>query len=325
MSNARGDEAQLLSRIQSAFGTAEVATDGNFYALPFYSCNTSPSQELNEDEAIYGDAFPGDAVGGLQNLSGNMVVPMGLNSIGWHLRSILGAPVTTEITAGKHQHVFTAGALPGLQYMTQCLSHRRVDQHFVQDSLVATSFEVQARKNSERARATMNMIGRAEVPVAATLDATPVSYAVDPVPVGFAGKCLVGTTETAAITGASLTLNSGNEADQETLNGLPTAAAIDWGRWSVTGSLDARFRDRVWYDRALNGEAIDLALTWSVSADYSLELRCPSVRIERTGIPVEGRGIISSSFSLRANRPVAGASLFTATLKNTVDTYANPV
>ncbi|WP_299558721.1 phage tail tube protein [uncultured Sulfitobacter sp.] len=325
MSNARGDEAQLLSRIQTGFGAAEGAGDGQFYALPFYSCNTSPSQELNEDEAIYGDAFPGDAVGGLQNLSGNMVVPMGLNSIGWHLRSILGVPVTTELSAGKYQHVFTAAALPTLQYMTQCVSHKRVDQHFVQDSLVATSFEVQARKNSERGRATMNMIGRAEVPVADTLDATPLTYAVDPVPVGFAGKCLVGTQETAAITGVSLTLNSGSEADQESLNGLATAAAIDWGRWSVTGSLDARFRDRTWYDRALSGTAIDLAITWAVGADYSLELRSPSVRIERTGIPIEGRGIISSSFNLRGNRPAAGASLFTATLRNTVENYANPV
>ena len=97
MPNARGDEAKLFARQQAAFGTAEAAGPGTFMALPFYSYNVVPSEERNEDDAIRGDAFPGDSVLGLRSLSGNMVVPVGINSFGWHLQSILGAPATVVI------------------------------------------------------------------------------------------------------------------------------------------------------------------------------------------------------------------------------------
>lgn len=325
MSNARGDEAKLLSRRQAAFGTAESAGAGAFYALPFYSYNVAPSEELNEDEAIYGDAYPGDAVAGLRNLAGSIVVPLGLNSFGWHLRNLLGAPTTTEISAGtKYEHVFETASLPSLQLLTQCMSHNRIDQHFVQDSVVYTSLEFQARKNGERARATANLVGREEVTSVATLDGSPVTYSPDPVPVGFTGLCLVDGVESAAVTGASVSLNAGNEPDQETLNGLATAAEIDWGRWELTGSIDTRFRDRTWYDRGNAGGLIDLHLKWVYSADYSFELVAHNIRVERSGIPVEGRGIISSSFNFRGNRPGSGETLITATLTNTAADYDNP-
>lgn len=324
MTNARGDEAKLLARLQGAFGTAEAAGDGEFYALPFYSYDNAPSEELNEDEAIQGDAFPGDAVAGLRNLTGSMVVPIGLNSFGWHLAALLGAPVTTELSVGKYSHVFTATGAPGLALLTHGISHTRIAQHFVQDSLAYSGMELQARKNGERARATINLIGREETPGGAVLDATPVMFAPDPVPVGFTSRVLVNDVEAAAVTGVSMTLNSGVEADQETLNGLATAAAIDQGRWDLSGSIDTRFKDRTWYDRGNAGTSIALHLAWQLGADYELEIVAHDIRVERTGVPISGREILSTSFNYRANRPAPGVPLVTVTLRNTVSDYANP-
>ncbi len=95
--------------------------------------------------------------------------------------------------------------------------------------------------------------------------------------------------------------------------------------WGLTGSLDARFRDRDLYDLANAGTSVALQLKWVFDADHELTLLAHNVRLERTGIPVEGKGIISSSYSFRANRPASGAVLLTATLKNKTADYANPV
>lgn len=58
MSTARGDYAALVSRLQSTFGTAESAGNGDFYKLPFYELTSSPTEEMENDESLYGDAFP---------------------------------------------------------------------------------------------------------------------------------------------------------------------------------------------------------------------------------------------------------------------------
>ncbi|MBO9451445.1 hypothetical protein J7426_14320 [Tropicibacter sp. R16_0] len=324
MSNARGDEAKLLVRTQAAFGAAEAAGAGKFLHLPFYNYNVNPSAEVNEDEAIYGDAFPGDSVDGLRALGGSMVVPIGLNSIGWHLQALLGAPVTTEVQSGEYQHVFSATGQPTIPLLTHGITHSRRDIHFVQDSLAYAGMDINARKNSERVRATFNLIGREEETANATLDSTPIVYATDPKPVGYVGTAEIDGVGVAGLTGVNMSLTKGIEADQETMSGQATASSIDQGMWGLTGSLDARFRDRDLYDKANSGEAFALKQVWSLGAKYSLEILKPNVRLERTGLPIDGRGIISSSYSFRANRPAIGQNLVTVTLRNEVADYNNP-
>jgi len=326
MTTARGDQARLSARIQAAFGIAEPAAPGKFYQLPFYSYNVTPSEDLGEDDAIYGDNNPGDAVAGLRSLSGDAVFPMGLNSFGWHLLQMMGAPVTTVITAGTvWEHVFETSSLPSLSVLTHGITHAGVGKHFTQDSIAYTSMNLRAQKNGERARATFNLMGREEVSAAATLDATPVEYAVDPVPVGFIGKCQISSADVASVTGANLTLSRGVEPDQESLNGLPTAAAIDDGVWGLEGSLDLRFKDMQVYDLAEAGTAFPLQLIWQIGANSKLIIEAPSVRLERSGFSIGGRGNLSGSFSLKANRPAAGQPLLRATLRNATADYNNPV
>jgi hypothetical protein len=52
MTTARGDYAALVSRLQTTFGTAEAAGDGDFYKLPFYELTMNPTEELETDEAL---------------------------------------------------------------------------------------------------------------------------------------------------------------------------------------------------------------------------------------------------------------------------------
>lgn len=323
MTQARGNEARLMARLQAAFGAAEAAADGAFRLMPFYSYNVSPSGEQANDEANYGDSMPGEIVDGLRNLSGSMAVPMGLNSIGWYLAQMFGAPETTG--TDDYTHVFKVPRQQVINLATHGISHTGIGQHFVQDSLAITGLELQAQKNGQRQRATFNLAGREEVGAAATVDATPVEYASDPVPVGFQGALTIDGAQAAAITQAGLTLNSGIEPDQEVLNGAATAAAMQPGFWDLFGSMNARFIDRTLYDLADAGTSLALGLKWEMSATRSLAIACPDVRLERTGVSIDGRSVLSSSFNWRTNRPADGAELMTITLKNGTPSYANPV
>lgn len=320
MPNARGDRAKFLSRRQAAFGAAEAAAAGAFYLMPFYSYNVVPSGELTNDEAMKGDAFPGDTVAGLRNLAGSIEVPMGLDSIGWHLAQILGLPDTSG--TGPYTHVFKAAANPSILLATHGISHTDNAAHFVQDSLALAGLEITAQKNGTRQRVTLNMVGREEIKAGATLDASPVAFSPDPVPVGFQGQLTLAGND-AAVTQASLTLNTGREADQETMNGLATADDISPGMWDLNGALTARFRDTTLYDAASAGTPMPLVLSWPISANYSLSLRAPSVTLERNGLPIDGRGVISQNFNWRTNRPATGQEMFEVTLVNGTSDYAN--
>jgi hypothetical protein len=325
MTNARGDQAQLVMRTQAVFGTPEASGDGTFYAMPFYSLNLDPSEELNEDEALYGDAFPGETDGGLIALSGSIEVPLGLSSIGLYLQTLLGAPVTTDIGGGKFQHVFEAQATPPIGLLTTGVAFNDVDEHLKHDSLVISSFEHTAKKDGNRARASLNLSGRDEQDAASAVDATPVLFAIDPTPVGFTGAVELDGGEIAGATELSFNLQSGLEMDQETMNGAATASALLSGRWGLSGSLGARFRDKTLYDIAKDGTNVDLKVSYVADADHSIEFLMRKQRLQRSGIPISGREVIAQSFNFQASRPDVGDSPFTVTLINQIPAYANPV
>lgn len=323
MTTARGDQAAFISRRQTAFATPEAAGAGAFRLLPFYSLNFSPSEEVTEDDAIVGDAFPGAAVRGLQTLTGNIEVPVGMASIGWHLLGLLGAPTTTG-SAPNYTHVFKMAALPVPQLFTTGISHRGVDIHFRQSPIAYTGMQLSARKDGQRVRARFDVLGSVETRVNASLDATPVAYAADPVPVGFQGAVYRADTLVAAVTAFDLTAGYSMTPDQETLNLLPTAAGFLDGSWSMTGSITTRFQDESWYDLGVDNEEIDLELRFVLSATSSLVLRGHNLRFERQGVPVPNGDILNATFGFRASRPDANDSPLTVTLKNQVASYANP-
>lgn len=326
MGNARGDEAKMFLRAQAAFAAAEAAADGQFFGLPFYSLDMKPTDEVNEDDAIYGDAYPGDQVAGLSNLSGALVAPVGLSSIGHYLQALLGAPETTELVPGsRYQHVFKAKAAQSKLLHTLGVSHTKINTHSVSDSVLVTGFEHSAKKEGQRARASFDLLGRAEVPAGAALDATPVGYAVDPVPVGFKAAFQKDGADVAGVTGLNFSLKSGIEMDQETLNGTAYAADVDAGQWKLEGGVDSRYRDNTWIDLGVSGQLVDLSLAYAFDDDHSLSILMHNLRIQRSGVPINNRGIISSSFSFMAARPNAGEVPFTATLVNKVANYDNPV
>lgn len=322
MPNARGDRAMLLMRRQAVFGTPEAAVDGDYYCLPFYSFNVVPSEDASPDDAIKGDAFPADSDRGLQNLGGQLEVPMGLSSIGWHLHGMLGAPATTGVSP-NFTHVFEAGADPVHAAHTVGITHKQINEHFRQFGNTYTDMSLSARKDGARARVQFSMGGRREESQAATQDATPVLFSNEDVPVGFRAMLKRDGVADASITSIDLRLASGVTPDQEAMNGNAFAEEMNPGRWDLTGQLTARYRDDTWYDLGENGAALTLEIEYILNLQRSIVFRAHNLRVERSGVPISGGDVITSTFAFRANRPADGDTPLRVTLKNAVANYDN--
>ncbi|WP_321829747.1 phage tail tube protein [Thalassovita sp.] len=323
MSNARNDNVLLQSRIQAAYGAAEAAAEGAYRHLPFYEYGITASEDLGKDDAIQGDHFSGDITSGLVAVAGNLVVPTGLQSIGWHLAMLFGDPVTVDNT-GTYTHTFSPAAVPTNRFLTMCKSHRDINQHFVADSLVYTGLEISGKKDNQRARTTFMLTGRQEEKAGAARDTTPVAWANDLVPVGFKGLVKIDGAPAAAITSLSGKMAMDAEADQEEMNGLPTAAGVDRGEWQGDGSVGTRFRDSSFYDLAVDGTLVDLSLEYTLSNGWSIVYKFFKARLERSSPNISGRGILNADFNWQIGRPAPGQVPFNVVLTNDVAAYANP-
>ncbi|TPE47227.1 phage tail tube protein [Amaricoccus solimangrovi] len=323
MATARGDQAAFLMREQADFETPAAAADGDFRLLPFYSISMAPTEDVTEDDAIVGDAFPGEAVAGLRNLTGDITVPLGLQSIGWHLRGLFGDPVTTG-GAPNYTHVFKMAAIPVPLLFTAGISHRGIDRHFRQAPVAYSGMSLSAQKDGQRSRTAFKMLGSVEDKLADTLDAAPVAFATDTVPVGFQAAIWKDGANVAGVTGFEFEASLGITPDQEELNQLPTAASFLDGNWSLTGKISARFRDTSWYDLGSAGTLSDMELRYELSATLSIVFALHNLRFERVGVPVPNGDILTAEFGFRASRPDSGESPLTVTLKNQTASYGNP-
>ena len=331
MTIARGSNATLMSRFQTAaapdtFATPEAAGAGDFHILPFYSYNIVGTEETSEDDAISGeggDAFPGEIVPGLRGVQGSLVVPLGLQSIGWHLAAMFGAPETTDADP-NFTHVWEAGATMAPRHLTNGISFGDIGVHRRSSGVTYTGMQLAMRKAGERARVTINAIGHDDAKVGAAMDSAPVaSYGDEWVPVQFQGVLAKDGTAVGDVTGFDLTIGTGIEADQETINGLATAADAILGQWNGQGTLTTRFKDATWLDLADAATLFDLTATWAKSANESIVLRAHNVRLARTGVAVENRGVITQPFSFQVGRPDDDDVPFTWTVKNQTADYAN--
>ncbi|MGE0108249.1 MAG: phage tail tube protein [Bdellovibrionales bacterium] len=314
MSRAYGANAQLLGQFESVYGTAP---SGYFIKFPFISSQLGSEQGLIESDLLGQGRDPAQPMRDVINVEGDVVVPVDLRYIGYWLRALLGAPVTTGIEA-PYVHTFKSGAtvLPSLSLE---VGTPEASSYFMNSGVRANSMQVSFER-SGGAKATMSCIAQGEDRAAATLGGTPTELVITRFN-QFQGSVKKDGIQLGNVTGAQFTYTNNLEKietirDDGKIDGAdPTVAAF-------TGTIDVRFADTMLLDAATDNTAVALSFGYTIDAERSLIFTAHEVYLPKPKLPIDGAGGIQASFNWQAAKNTAAGQMLTVILTNDVESYA---
>lgn len=313
----RGKLSEVLLKDESAYGTAAT---GNYQKTLIYE-DSLDDPEPFENDPILGVAQTNardqaDPAPGLpQGVGGNLIVPLDLSHLWFWLKGAFGAPVTVEdVEDTDYTHTFVSGG--------EVLPHRTIERKaagsifFQHTGMLVNTLAFTASRRAGYDRVTVGMMGRKQAKITSTGGGTPGDIiARDPVP-AFLPVLKIDTVAVADVISVEATFNNMATA-QDYLGdseGRPTGHDLD-GEATFTGSMRLRFRTAAMFDLAKAKTPFAFELLWQKSAARSLSLQAGRVRLEPTGVPVNGPGRIEQNFNFVAAQS-GSAAMLTAVLKN---------
>ncbi len=310
---ARGANALLHAGFEAQYGQPPVT---GYRRLPFVSHQLGATSGWIESDLLGQGRAPFDPTQDVTVNDGNLVVPVDTRAIGFWLRALFGAPVTSGPVNGVYTHVFTSGAavLPSLSAEVALPEIPRYSTNY---GLRANSAQI-AMSRSGLLNATLAMIGKGETqPLAASTAGAPTSFAaIDRFAqavgyVGSAGDTLSGV--------ASAQFTYSNALDKvETIQPDGEIEDVDPGMPSMTGSLTLRGLDSPIEASGRTGTSRPLEFGWTRGTS-SLRFAVPRAFFPRVKLPIEGPNGIQQSVDFLA--AASAGVLVTATLVNDVPSY----
>lgn len=105
---ASNANSRVLIQTETTFKTAPTGTAIGAISLPFHSCDLKVDQRPQQSNILGAGRNPGTPYFGNKVITGNLVGPIDLIAIGYILKMVFGAPVTTG-TASPYTHTFKIG------------------------------------------------------------------------------------------------------------------------------------------------------------------------------------------------------------------------
>lgn len=229
-------------------------------------------------------------------------------SASWGAATLTGGATAT--------HVFTSGAqaLPSLSLE---IGNPDVPSYSTHFGIRANQLKI-AMQRSGLLNAVMSLIAQGETtPAGATAMAGPTSMLTQ----RFAqASCSI--LRDGAVLGQISTADFTATNNLETVETIRADGRIedaDPAMFGMTGSLNAKFKDLVLYNLAVNGTPVTLSFAWT-SGDFSLTFALTRVFLPRVKRPISGPGGIMQQFNWESSGALGAACV--ATLVSDVVTYA---
>jgi len=321
-----GRSTTLQGQFETAFRTAPVAPATQL--LKFSEIDIGQDADLQDNPTINNQALMDKRTEMDHVISGKGKHILCFNDIGWWLKLLWGAPVTSG--AGPYTHTFTLNltdrpsALLELALTENDAAPSTRYHRFLGLMLNAMSWDVLEKDQSFETE----LMGAVEVkpfPVAA-FDVTPAAR----YPISRA--CTKGGEVYDGANYAATTLGRISKASVRIFNDLEGFALADGqegyghiqlGQPMIEGSLSALFENATLLDHALAHTTKGLKLV-SKSSDgaHSLKLTCPNVEFDRPHIVVNtSKGLVADGIKWRAHH-VDAAAAPTIELINATPDYA---
>lgn len=321
-----GTQITLAGFTETAFNTVPGAPDGE--RLYVQSFNVTGTAGRITDPTLSGYRGEVRSVEDAEDVSGDVVVTIAPESIGFWLKHLFGAPVTTGV--GPYTHTFTAampgetGALPAGMLIEKDLSSAiAAPGRFLRYSGLRVnngSFNFAAR--GSLASLTLSLLGAGvDATAVAALDAT----LTDPGHSGFSTRQISIELDGGAITLNALsgTLAWGNDLDPDlfVLNGTGQRASLPEGFARPTGNVEAILDSADLLNKVLGD--VDGALVYTLSrgdglgtaGNESLVISVPDMVFRRTTPATPGPRGLRLPLQFTSHR-TSGELGVTAVLKN---------
>ena len=309
---ALGINAVQNAAYETTYGTTPAS---GFRKLPFVSNALGEERPLIEDDQLGFGREGLDPTYDVATNDGDIVVPMDTRAIGFWLKLLLGAPVTTGAGADPRNHVFKSGA-QSLPSASIEIGNPEVPSFSTSYGALANQLRVSMAR-SGMLNATIGMIAQGETRPQAVSAAGAPTALTGPRFQQAAGSIKRGGVELGGVTSADFTF-SNNLEKVETIRGDGRIEGADPLKVMMTGSLTLRFASLDLYNAAVDGTPIDLSFGWA-QGQASLLFAVPRVFLPRAKKPISGPAGIQITSNWQASG--AGGNTLTATLVNDVNSY----
>lgn len=325
---ARRSDMQLLVQEESSFGTAAaLEATGAWRSMPFIEWDPDPRLERTPDDVIPAGAptaAPANLVDGLQSVNWRAVVPAGKQSLGWWFKMMFGDPSTTG-TDPNYVHIFGAKDVPTIPSFSVHEYHSVVNRRFLTYGAFCNRMSLSATRAGRRAR--LEFSGQAVKWAKTSLDADddPIIYADDDAQVELQGDIYYtpsGGSETKienVVTGINMVVENDLQLDTEAFNGTDLATQRTASRWSISGTVNLRFKDFTFTDLAAQGTNFSLEFRLISGTNNRINLIAQSVKFGLFAPKATG-GVIVMNAPFQGEKPSSGDS-FTARISSQAADY----
>lgn len=314
MARQPGSRTSMAFAFETVYGTPPAS---GYRRFPYASKTLSAEQGLLAADLLGFGRDPMPPTRDAINVDGDVVIPMDVEALGYWLKALFGAPVTTGTT--PKVHTFNSGAVSLPSFALE-IAMPDVPLYSMYAGCVADRIQWQMQR-SGMLTATVGIVARSETNAASTAAGTPTDVTL-PLQrfTQFGGAISRNGTALANIVSAQV--NYSNNLDRiETIAADGLLAGADPAMASLSGTIEARFADTVLLDQAVAGSPCELSFAWSLGANAAFALTAHAVYLPRPRIAVSGPQGVQVSFDWQAARAASPARMCTAVLTNTIASY----
>lgn len=308
MTKAQGYNTHTLIKRESSFG---VSAGGNFVKLAANANSLGKKRGLLDDPLAGQGRDPLKVFNDVNDVSGDLQLPVDLRYIGYFLTGLLGNPTTGG--TGPYTHTFKSGGLTLPSYSIET-GHKGPTVYELNLGCMVDAMNFKLPTGGGPAEVTAKIVGQNNTKYAATQGGTPTTQTLTRFS-NFQGVLKQGGSALGNITDFNFTYSNKLMADR-VINTTGDIGAIEPGQASLAGGFTSRFADDDLMDLAIAGTAVDMDLIFTIDADNKLTLTLHELYLEHPSNPIPGPGGYSQGFSFKGVYNVSNTAMFKAVLIN---------
>jgi hypothetical protein len=318
MPTARGARTILLAKQEVTYGVNPGGID--FRQYPFVPPLDLGGAQALLDSPVIGLSSgrdPADPFYDAVTVDGSFGIPIDLSDIGFWLKMLMGAPVTSG--AVNFTHTFKSGGSTALPSFTAEIGYPDVPTYLLMTGCKVGGITINAGPTG-RPTATLNVLAQDVARAGTSVDASPTLAAGYQQFNNFQGTISRNNVPLGYVTGASFTYSNGLEAIRDIGSGNNIREALEQDT-AVSGQITVRLSETTLLTDSEGTTPIELDLIFAIDANRSIEFTIPRAYLPRRKATVQGRAGVDVTFDLRGSFDATLACAMQVVLRNQTATY----